>query len=121
MLSKTESKRMSDTATADHAEPLTLEKVYRELQVLRERVEDLEDLRDLGLQASVPTEPRRCVPGPVADVDRPVRRHPGDDPLALAGLWEVDPANMRADMQLWVEELMDQGLLVADQGTHNDP
>ena len=48
MLSKTESKRMSDTATADHAEPLTLEKVYRELQVLRERVEDLEDLRDLG-------------------------------------------------------------------------
>jgi hypothetical protein len=39
---------MSDTATADHPEPLTLEKVYRELQVLRERVEDLEDLRDLG-------------------------------------------------------------------------
>ena len=39
---------MSDTATADHPEPLTLEKVYRELQVLRERVEDLKDLRDLG-------------------------------------------------------------------------
>ena len=35
-------------ATADHPEPLTLENVYRELQVLRERVEDLEDLRDLG-------------------------------------------------------------------------
>jgi DNA-directed RNA polymerase sigma subunit (sigma70/sigma32) len=48
MLSKTERKRMSDTATADHPEPLTLEKVYRELQVLHERVEDLEDLRDLG-------------------------------------------------------------------------
>jgi hypothetical protein len=32
MLSKTERKRMSDTATADHPEPLTLEKVYRELQ-----------------------------------------------------------------------------------------
>jgi hypothetical protein len=31
---------MSDTATADYREPLTLEKVYRELQVLRERVED---------------------------------------------------------------------------------
>ena len=39
---------MSDTATADHPESLTLEKVYRELQVLRDRVEDLEDLRDLG-------------------------------------------------------------------------
>ena len=48
MLSKTESKRMNDTATADHAEPLTLQNVYRELQALRERVEDLEDLRDLG-------------------------------------------------------------------------
>ena len=48
MLSETERKRMSDTVTADHPEPLTLEKVYRELQVLRERVEDLEDLRDLG-------------------------------------------------------------------------
>jgi mRNA-degrading endonuclease RelE of RelBE toxin-antitoxin system len=46
--SKTERKRMSDTTTADHPEPLTLERVYRELQVLRERVEDLEDLRDLG-------------------------------------------------------------------------
>ena len=38
---------MSDSATVDHPEPFTLEKVYRELQVLRERVEDLEDLRDL--------------------------------------------------------------------------
>ena len=38
---------MSNSATADHAEPLTLEKVYRELQTLRARVEDLEDLRDL--------------------------------------------------------------------------
>jgi len=38
---------MSDTATINHPEPLTLEKVYRELQVLRERVEDIEDLHDL--------------------------------------------------------------------------
>jgi hypothetical protein len=38
---------MSNSATADHAEPLTLEKVYRELQALRARVEDLEDLREL--------------------------------------------------------------------------
>ena len=38
---------MSDTATADQPQPLTLEKVYRELQALRERVDDLEDLRDL--------------------------------------------------------------------------
>ena len=38
---------LEDSATADHAEPLTLEKVYRELQTLRARVEDLEDLRDL--------------------------------------------------------------------------
>jgi hypothetical protein len=38
---------MSDTATADHPGPLTLEKLYRELQNLRERVEDLEDLRNL--------------------------------------------------------------------------
>ena len=28
-------------------EPLTLEQLYRELQSLRQRVEDLEDLRDL--------------------------------------------------------------------------
>jgi hypothetical protein len=28
-------------------EPLTLERVYRELRALRERVEDLEDLHDL--------------------------------------------------------------------------
>lgn len=47
MLPKTERKRMSNTATIDHPEPLTLEKVYRELQVLRERVEDIEDLHDL--------------------------------------------------------------------------
>ena len=39
---------MSDTATADHPESLAMEKVHRELQVLRNRVEDLEDLRDLG-------------------------------------------------------------------------
>lgn len=38
---------MSNTATIDHPEPLTLEKVYRELQILRERVEDIEDLHDL--------------------------------------------------------------------------
>ncbi len=48
MLSKTERKHMSDTATADHPESLAMEKVHRELQVLRNRVEDLEDLRDLG-------------------------------------------------------------------------
>lgn len=47
MLQKIERKRMSDTATIDHLEPLTLEKVYRELQILRERVEDIEDLHDL--------------------------------------------------------------------------
>ncbi len=29
------------------SQPLTLERVYRELLALRERVEDLEDLRDL--------------------------------------------------------------------------
>jgi hypothetical protein len=38
---------MSNAAAMDHPEPLTLEKVYRELQVLRERVEDIEDLHDL--------------------------------------------------------------------------
>ncbi|MFA7346019.1 MAG: hypothetical protein WC003_17105 [Terrimicrobiaceae bacterium] len=38
---------MSSTATANNPEPLTLEKVYRELLVLRERVEDIEDLHDL--------------------------------------------------------------------------
>ncbi len=38
---------MSNTAATDRPEPLTLEKVYRELQVLRERVEDIEDLHDL--------------------------------------------------------------------------
>jgi hypothetical protein len=47
MLPKTERKRMSNTAAAEHPEPLTLEKVYRELQILRERQEDLEDLHDL--------------------------------------------------------------------------
>lgn len=47
MLPKIERKRMSNTATIDHPEPLTLEKVYRELQILRERVEDIEDLHDL--------------------------------------------------------------------------
>lgn len=38
---------MSNPATIDNPEPLTLEKVYRELQILRERVEDIEDLHDL--------------------------------------------------------------------------
>lgn len=33
--------------TLDHPEPLTLERLYRELLELRHRVEDLEDLRDL--------------------------------------------------------------------------
>jgi DNA-directed RNA polymerase sigma subunit (sigma70/sigma32) len=47
MLLKIERKRMSSTATANNPEPLTLEKVYRELLVLRERVEDIEDLHDL--------------------------------------------------------------------------
>lgn len=31
----------------ESSEPLTLERVYRELESLRQRVEDLEDLRDL--------------------------------------------------------------------------
>jgi hypothetical protein len=38
---------MNNSAAAEHPEPITLEKVYRELQTLRDRVEDLEDLRDL--------------------------------------------------------------------------
>ena len=33
--------------TIDPPEPLTLEKVCRKLQILRERVEDIEDLHDL--------------------------------------------------------------------------
>ena len=50
---------MNDTATADHAEPLTLENVYRELQALRERVErrpcslDRPQARGIILQPSV--------------------------------------------------------------------
>jgi hypothetical protein len=47
MLPGIEGKSMSNAATMDHPEPLTLEKVYRELQVLRERVVDIEDLHDL--------------------------------------------------------------------------
>jgi len=47
MLSRTERGRISNTATIDPPEPLTLEKVYRELQILRERVEGIEDLHDL--------------------------------------------------------------------------
>ncbi len=38
---------MTNDATTEHPEPITLEKVYRELQTLRDRVEDLEDLYDL--------------------------------------------------------------------------
>ncbi len=38
---------MSNAAIADHPEPLTLSKLYREFCSLRERVEDLEDLHDL--------------------------------------------------------------------------
>ena len=35
------------SSAAQSSEPLTLERVYRELESLRQRVEDLEDLRDL--------------------------------------------------------------------------
>lgn len=35
------------SSAIDHPEPLTLERIYRELIELRHRVEDLEDLRDL--------------------------------------------------------------------------
>lgn len=60
---------MSNAATMDHADPLTLEKVYRELQVLRQRVEDIEDLHDLeeaivenvGKPSSPGTKPRRTL------------------------------------------------------------
>ncbi|OIJ68220.1 hypothetical protein [Streptomyces mangrovisoli] len=46
-----------------------------------------------------------------------LRRCDGDIARAarqLAALWPTDPANARADLELWVEELRDAGVLRAD-------
>ena len=46
-----------------------------------------------------------------------LRQHNGQAGEAaemLAGMWSTDPANMRADMDVWVGELTDAGLLRAE-------
>jgi hypothetical protein len=43
-----------------------------------------------------------------------LRQHDGHcEPAAdmLARIWGADPANIRADLELWVEELCDAGLM----------
>ncbi|MFF4402679.1 PqqD family protein [Streptomyces sp. NPDC001480] len=46
-----------------------------------------------------------------------LRRHDWDVPQAsraLAELWQTTPDNARADLELWVEEMRDAGVLRAD-------
>ncbi|MFE2477607.1 PqqD family peptide modification chaperone [Streptomyces sp. NPDC059389] len=43
-----------------------------------------------------------------------LRQHDGDVGAAaetLAALWETDPANARADLDIWVDEVRDAGLV----------
>ncbi|MFI6149205.1 PqqD family protein [Streptomyces sp. NPDC051109] len=43
-----------------------------------------------------------------------LRQHDGDVGAAadaLAGLWETAPANALADLEIWVEEMRDAGLM----------
>ncbi|MEU8844613.1 PqqD family protein [Streptomyces roseus] len=43
-----------------------------------------------------------------------LRRHDGDAEIAagmLAELWNTAPENARADLDIWVEEMRDAGLL----------
>ena len=45
-----------------------------------------------------------------------LRQHGGDVETAartLAGAWESDPTNIRADLDVWVGELYDAGLVGA--------
>ena len=78
---------MSDTATADHPESLAMEKVHRELQVLRNRVEDLEDLRDLG-EAIAENADKSLIPWVYAkkdlDLIDPLREHDEAERLSLS-------------------------------------
>jgi len=46
-----------------------------------------------------------------------LRQHDGQPGAAaemLAELWQTDPANTRADLDVWVDELTDAGLLLAE-------
>ncbi|WP_415954480.1 PqqD family peptide modification chaperone [Streptomyces sp. KLOTTS4A1] len=46
-----------------------------------------------------------------------LRRHDGDSGAAadiLADMWNTDPVNARADLEIWVEEMRDAGLICAE-------
>lgn len=62
--------------------------------------------------------PRRLRCGPVGTAMwLALRQHDGDVGAAarmLAALWDTAPANARADLDIWVEELRDAGLVRAE-------
>ncbi len=72
----------------------------------------------LELLVESATGPARYQCGPMgAAMWIALRRHDGDSEAAagvLAALWATDPVNARADLEIWVEEMRDAGLICAE-------
>jgi hypothetical protein len=68
---------------------------------------------DGRLDVTAPSRHVRC--GPVGTAMWiALRQHDGDVGAAarmLASLWDTEPANARADLDIWVEEMRDAGLV----------
>ncbi|WP_217170930.1 PqqD family protein [Streptomyces sp. AC512_CC834] len=67
----------------------------------------------LELHSQHSESPIRCAPVNTA-MWIAIRQHDGRLDAAadlLAGLWDVDPGTMRSDLDLWVNELGDAGLV----------
>ncbi|MET7702350.1 PqqD family peptide modification chaperone [Streptomyces sp. NPDC005485] len=71
---------------------------------------------DVVMPQTLPARRFRC--GPVGTAMwLALRQHDGDVAAAarmLAALWDTAPANARADLDIWVEELRDAGLVRAE-------
>jgi len=67
----------------------------------------------LDVVSATPARHVRCGPAGTA-MWLALRQHDGDvDGAArmLASLWDTEPANARADLDIWVDELRDAGLV----------
>ncbi|MGC7097546.1 hypothetical protein ACPZ19_22970 [Amycolatopsis lurida] len=68
----------------------------------------------LALTSRLADSTFECAP-PIAAMWIALRQHDGDCDAAaamLAVLWQADPVHLRADMEVWIDELVDAGLLI---------
>jgi hypothetical protein len=77
---------------------------------------DVHGRLDVVPEPTAPARPVRC--GPVGTAMwLALRQHDGDVTAAarmLASLWGTEPANARADLDIWIDELRDAGLVRAE-------